>query len=167
MLLCSQKRRFRLTQVCHGFNKHHVATSRRNSLHLLSEHVVCFLKRHSPHRLKQRTRRADIARNIRSPRSASTRSSRRIHLGHRRHALKLQLVSAECVRGDNLGTRFHVRRMNGRNVIRVRKIQQLRQRTRIRQAALLQLRAHCAVNHQVVFAQKRSTQMLVFHAHAR
>ena len=57
--------------------------------------------------------------------------------------------------------------MNGRDVVRMREVEQLGDLPSIGKAPLLQLRAHGPVHHQEVLPEQRSFQMPVFDGKSR
>ena len=162
VLLSSQQRRLRLAQVGHGLDQHHIAAGDGNGAHLLGEQVVSLFEAHGSHRLQQRTRRADIAGDVRGAGGAGAFGSRTIHLLDACGTFQLQSVGTERVRGDDLGTRIDISLMNGRDVVGMREVEQLGDLPSIGKAPLLQLRAHGTVHHQEILPKQRSFQMLIF-----
>ena len=163
----SQQRRLRLAQVGHGLDQHHIAAGGGNGAHLLGEQVVSLFEAHGSHGFQQRTRRTDIAGDVRGAGGTSAFGSRTIHVLDACGTFQLQSVGTERVRGDDLGSRIDIGLMNGRDVVRMREVEQLGDLPSIGKAPLLQLRAHGPVHHQEVLPEQRSFQMPVFDGKSR
>ena len=167
VLLSSQQSRLRLAQVGHGLDQHHIAAGCGNGAHLLGEQVVSIFEAHGSHRLQKRTRRADIAGDVRRAGGTGTFGGRTIHLFNACGTFQLQPVRPERVRSDDLGTSIDIGFMDSRDVFGMGKVQHLGDLPRIGKAPLLQLRAHGTVHHQEVLPKQRSLQMLVFDGKSR
>ena len=160
MLLDRKEGSLRLGEVCHRLDHEEVGSCLFCRDCLFGKEPIGLFELHGPHGLEEGSRGADIRRDI--ARSCCTHAGDGCleDLAYGRLAGKLQGIRAERVRRHGLGTSLDVSGMDGCDIVRIFKAEELWQLSCLH-ATFLELRSHGSIEEEELLPFEHVGEMLV------